>query len=99
VASALVRLERRREAADERLARLVHAAFAHRRKPLASSLELAGVGPGRERVAATLGELGLRADVRAEALAPERFAALARALADRGKPGRSRRRSRGIGRP
>jgi 16S rRNA (adenine1518-N6/adenine1519-N6)-dimethyltransferase len=80
VASALVRLERRGSGADERLVRLVRAAFAHRRKPLASSLELAGVGPGRERTAAVLAGLGAAADARAEALAPEQFGELARAL-------------------
>jgi 16S rRNA (adenine1518-N6/adenine1519-N6)-dimethyltransferase len=81
VASALVRLERRAPAADPALAALVRAAFAHRRKALASSLELAGVGLGRERVTAALADLGLAAGVRAEALAPGQFAALARALA------------------
>ena len=80
VASALVRLERRGQGADERVARLVRAAFAHRRKPLASSLELAGVGPGRERAAAALADLGAAAAARAEALAPEQFEDLARAL-------------------
>jgi 16S rRNA (adenine1518-N6/adenine1519-N6)-dimethyltransferase len=81
VASALVRLERRRPAAGPELAGLVRAAFAHRRKTLAGSLELAGVGPGRERVVAALADLGAGADARAEALAPEQFRALSEALA------------------
>ena len=97
VASALVRLDRRRPAAGEALARLVRAAFAHRRKALAGSLELAGVGPGRERVVAALADLGLARDARAEALSPEQFRELGRALADGGEPGRSRGRSRGSG--
>ncbi len=81
VASAVVRLERRGPAADERLAALVRAAFAHRRKTLARSVELAGIGPGRERVAAALGVVGLAADARAEALSPEEFRALSEVLA------------------
>ena len=81
VASALIRLERRAPAPDEDLWRLVRAAFAHRRKAVASSIALAGLGPGRDRVAAALVDLGLAADARAEALAPEQFAELARAIA------------------
>ena len=59
--------------------RLVHDAFAHRRKALAGSLALAaGAAPGiRERVRDALGELGFPADVRAERLSPEDFRALA----------------------
>jgi 16S rRNA A1518/A1519 N6-dimethyltransferase RsmA/KsgA/DIM1 with predicted DNA glycosylase/AP lyase activity len=81
VGSALLRLERRAPGADAALAGLVRAAFGHRRKTLAGSLELAGIGGGRERVAAALDALGLAADVRAEALDPEQFAALARVIA------------------
>jgi 16S rRNA (adenine1518-N6/adenine1519-N6)-dimethyltransferase len=77
VGSALVRLVRRGPAPAEAVARLVRAAFAHRRKSFARSLELAGAGPPREEVAAALGRLGLPANARAEALAPEQFAALA----------------------
>jgi 16S rRNA (adenine1518-N6/adenine1519-N6)-dimethyltransferase len=81
VASALLRLVRKRAAAPEPLARLVRGSFAHRRKSLRRSLELAGAGLAREQIAAALDELGLPADARAEALAPEQFAALAEALA------------------
>lgn len=59
--------------------RLVHDAFAHRRKALAGSLALArGAQPGiRERARAALAEMGLPQDVRAERLSPEQFAELA----------------------
>jgi 16S rRNA (adenine1518-N6/adenine1519-N6)-dimethyltransferase len=80
VGSALVRLVRRGPAPPERVRRLVRAAFAHRRKALAGSVELAGIGPAREEVAAALAALGLPADARAEALSPEEFAALAEAI-------------------
>jgi len=58
---------------------VVESAFAHRRKTLANSLQLAGFD--RERVAAAAEELGLPAGVRAEALAPEQFARLSELLA------------------
>ena len=60
--------------------RVVQAAFAHRRKTLPNSLELAGL-TGRERAAAALAELGLDPGTRAEALRPEQFAELAGLLA------------------
>ena len=60
VDSALVRLRRVGPAPAAGVARLVREAFAHRRKPLASSLELAG-GPSRQEVRAALGRLGLEA--------------------------------------
>ena len=41
----------------DELRRLAQAAFAHRRKTLANSVELAGLAD-RERVVAALGELG-----------------------------------------
>lgn len=56
--------------------RLVQAAFAHRRKTLANSLELVGLAT-RERAATALGRAGLAEDVRAEALAPPDFVRLA----------------------
>jgi 16S rRNA (adenine1518-N6/adenine1519-N6)-dimethyltransferase len=80
VGSALLRLERRGAAPGAALAELVRGAFAHRRKALAGSLEIAGVGPGRERVAAALVELGLPSDARAETLEPEAFRMLAERL-------------------
>jgi 16S rRNA A1518/A1519 N6-dimethyltransferase RsmA/KsgA/DIM1 with predicted DNA glycosylase/AP lyase activity len=57
----------------------VTAAFAHRRKRLANSLELAAVAT-RDESAAALAELGREPTVRAEELAPPEFVALAEAL-------------------
>jgi 16S rRNA (adenine1518-N6/adenine1519-N6)-dimethyltransferase len=62
-----------------RVKTVVSAAFAHRRKTLANSLELAGLAT-REAAASALGSIGRAPDVRAEALAPEEFVRLARAL-------------------
>ena len=59
--------------------RLVEASFAHRRKTLPNSLELAGAAT-RTRAAEALAALGRSADTRAEALAPEEFVELARRL-------------------
>ena len=59
---------------------VVEAAFAHRRKTLANSLQLAGVA-SREAAVAALESIGLDAAVRAEALEPQRFVELTRALA------------------
>jgi 16S rRNA (adenine1518-N6/adenine1519-N6)-dimethyltransferase len=75
VDSALLRLVRRAPAASPELAALVRAAFAHRRKPLAGSLELAG-GRRRASVRAALRELDLDPDARAEALSPAELARL-----------------------
>jgi 16S rRNA A1518/A1519 N6-dimethyltransferase RsmA/KsgA/DIM1 with predicted DNA glycosylase/AP lyase activity len=58
---------------------VVEGAFAHRRKTLPNSLTLAGL-TSRERAEAALATLGRAADVRAEALEPEEFVALAQAL-------------------
>jgi 16S rRNA (adenine1518-N6/adenine1519-N6)-dimethyltransferase len=79
VDSALLRLRRQGAAAPPTLARFVRDAFAHRRKPIAGSLELAG-GPSREEVRAALRDLGLHRDARAEALAPADFVQLAERL-------------------
>ena len=81
VDSALVAL-RRRGPLPERYSvvkRLVEAAFAHRRKTLPNSLELAG-HTDRQRAAAALEQLGFPAATRAERLAPGDFAALAELL-------------------
>ena len=59
--------------------RLVQAAFAHRRKTLPNSLELAGLA-SREQSATALTRIGRDPATRAEALAPEEFVALANAL-------------------
>jgi 16S rRNA (adenine1518-N6/adenine1519-N6)-dimethyltransferase len=79
VDSAVLRLERRATAPSAELARLVRGAFAHRRKTLAGSLELAGVHP-RDQVRPALAALGLAEDARAESLAPGDFERLAEAL-------------------
>ncbi len=79
VDSAILRLRRIAPAADPALSRLVRAAFAHRRKSLARSLEHRRAGslaPAR----AALAELGLAEDSRAEALSPGQFAALSAKL-------------------
>jgi 16S rRNA (adenine1518-N6/adenine1519-N6)-dimethyltransferase len=74
VDSALVSFRRKRDWDAELAAvrRLAQAAFAHRRKTLANSLELAGL-VDRERTAGALDELGRQANVRAEELTPDEF--------------------------
>jgi 16S rRNA (adenine1518-N6/adenine1519-N6)-dimethyltransferase len=76
VESALLSLRRTGPAASPRLAELVRGAFAHRRKTLAGSLQLAGLA-GREEARAALEEEGLDPASRAEALAPADFIRLA----------------------
>jgi 16S rRNA (adenine1518-N6/adenine1519-N6)-dimethyltransferase len=80
VQSAIVAF-RRRELPDDypAIKRVVGAAFAHRRKRLANSLELAGVVT-RDEAAAALAAIGRDVSTRAEELAPDELAALARAL-------------------
>jgi 16S rRNA (adenine1518-N6/adenine1519-N6)-dimethyltransferase len=83
VGSALLRLRRRSAGASEDLAALVRHAFAHRRKSLARSLELARAGslaPARSALEA----IGKPADARAETLSPGEFERFAEALAERG---------------
>ncbi len=79
VDSAILGLRRTGPAADPATRELIRAAFSHRRKSLARSLEHARPGslaPAR----AALAELGLAEDARAEALSPEEFAALSAKL-------------------
>ncbi len=79
VESAILALRRTGPGAGPATRRLVRAAFAHRRKSLARSLEHARPGslaPAREALA----ELGLAEDARAESLSPEDFAALSAKL-------------------
>ena len=80
VDSALVAFRRAAMPEDyPRVKRIVTAAFAHRRKTLPNSLELAGAA-SRAAAADALAAIGRDANVRAEALAPEEFLALAEAL-------------------
>ena len=79
VESAILSLRRTGPGADATTRELVRAAFAHRRKSLARSVEHlrpGSLGPVR----AGLSELGLPEDIRAERLSPEEFRALARGL-------------------
>jgi 16S rRNA (adenine1518-N6/adenine1519-N6)-dimethyltransferase len=79
VESAILSLQRTGPGADAPTRELVRAAFAHRRKSLARSVE--HVRPGSlVPVRAALAELGLAEDIRAEQLSPEEFRALARGL-------------------
>jgi 16S rRNA (adenine1518-N6/adenine1519-N6)-dimethyltransferase len=82
VDSALVAFRRVRawDPVLEGVRRVAQAAFAHRRKTLPNSLELAGVAD-RGHAAAALRALGRAPDVRAEALAPAEFLRLAELLA------------------
>jgi 16S rRNA (adenine1518-N6/adenine1519-N6)-dimethyltransferase len=83
VESALLRLRRRGPAAARPVRELVREGFAHRRKSLARSLELAR--PGRiEAVRRALEESGHPADARAETLTGTDFEALAEALGEGG---------------
>ena len=79
VDSALLRLERVAEWPGDDVARLVRAAFSHRRKALARSVATAGV-ESRQRVLEALSEIGKAPTARAEELEPAEFVALAKAL-------------------
>ena len=79
VDSAILALRRTGPGADTETRELVRAAFAHRRKALARSVEHAR--PGSLAVVRTaLEQLDLPADARAEALSPDDFAALSAKL-------------------
>ncbi len=79
VESAILALRRTGPGADEATRELIRAAFAHRRKSLARSVE--HLSPGSlEAVRRALEELDLAVDSRAEALSPEDFAALSAKL-------------------
>jgi 16S rRNA (adenine1518-N6/adenine1519-N6)-dimethyltransferase len=82
VDSALVAFRRRGPLPDgyARVKEVVEGAFAHRRKTIPNSLELAGLAE-REAAAAALDNLGVAREARAEALEPAKFVELARALA------------------
>ena len=79
VESALVAFRRTGPGASPELRRVVTAAFAHRRKTLANALALSGL-VSRERAVEALDAIGRAAGVRAEALEPQEFVALADAL-------------------
>lgn len=80
VQSAIVAFRRRGLPEDYAGIKLVvGAAFAHRRKQLANSLELSGLA-SRSETTAALARIGREATVRAEQLSPDELAALARAL-------------------
>jgi 16S rRNA (adenine1518-N6/adenine1519-N6)-dimethyltransferase len=81
VDSALVAFRRRGELPADypRVKAVVGAAFAHRRKQLPNSLELAGIA-SRGQAAAALERIGRAASTRAEELRPEDFVDLAEAL-------------------
>lgn len=79
VESAILGLRRVGAGADAATRELVRAAFAHRRKSLARSLEHARPG-SLEAVRAALRDLGLPEDARAEQLSPSEFRALSKGL-------------------
>jgi 16S rRNA (adenine1518-N6/adenine1519-N6)-dimethyltransferase len=79
VESAILAMRRTGPGADQATRKLVRAAFAHRRKSLARSLEHSSPG-SLEGAREALRELGLAEDARAESLAPEQFAELAARL-------------------
>jgi 16S rRNA (adenine1518-N6/adenine1519-N6)-dimethyltransferase len=80
VDSALLAFRRKELPAGYReIKRLVEGAFAHRRKTLPNSLQLAGLA-GREEAAEALAKLDRPATTRAEELAPAEFVELARVL-------------------
>ena len=81
VDSALVAFRRHGELPADypRLKAVVGAAFAHRRKQLPNSLELAGLA-SRPQAVAALARIGREPSTRAEALRPDEFVALAHAL-------------------
>jgi 16S rRNA (adenine1518-N6/adenine1519-N6)-dimethyltransferase len=79
VDSALVAFRRTAPGVPPEVKHVVEAAFAHRRKTAANSLALAGVA-SRERAVEALAAIGREANVRAEALEPPAFVALAGAL-------------------
>jgi len=63
----------------DRVKRVVEASFAHRRKTLPNSIALAGLA-SRDEAAAALAAIGRPPEIRAEALEPAEFVALAEAL-------------------
>jgi len=83
VGSALLGLRRKGPAPSRPLARLIRSAFAHRRKSLARSLELARPGT-LEPAQQALAQIGRPPGARAESLSPGEFERLAQVLAEQG---------------
>lgn len=83
VDSAILGLRRTGPGADPATRELVRAAFAHRRKTLARSLELTAPGTLASARSA-LEQLGLPINARAEQLTPSQFEDLSRGLSGRG---------------
>jgi 16S rRNA (adenine1518-N6/adenine1519-N6)-dimethyltransferase len=79
VDSALVAFRRTGPGATPKVKHVVEGAFGHRRKTLANALALSGLAT-REQAVAALAAIGREPAVRAEALAPAEFVALAEAL-------------------
>jgi 16S rRNA (adenine1518-N6/adenine1519-N6)-dimethyltransferase len=79
VESALVAFERTAPGPPREVRRLVEASFGHRRKTLANAVALSGL-TSREAAAAALAAIGRNPAIRAEALEPSEFVALAEAL-------------------
>jgi 16S rRNA (adenine1518-N6/adenine1519-N6)-dimethyltransferase len=79
VDSALVAFQRIAPGPTRDVRRLAEAAFGHRRKTLANAVALSGLAP-REAAVEALAAIGREPAVRAEALAPVEFVALAEAL-------------------
>ena len=79
VESALVAFRRTAPATSPVVKRLVEAAFSHRRKTLPNAVALSGLA-SREAAVAALAAIGRPAAVRAEALEPVEYVALAEAL-------------------
>lgn len=85
VDSVLMSLTRTAPPAEAGVRRLIHAAFAHRRKALGKSLSISIGDPRiREATREALAELGLREDARGEQLSADDFRALHAALLARG---------------
>ncbi len=82
VESSLIVLRRNAPNPPPNVTRLLHDAFAHRRKPLASSVAVArdGGAPMRDTIAEAVERCGLDRRVRAEELGAEQFAELANEL-------------------
>ena len=83
VDSVLLRLDRTGPPSPPEVVSMVRAAFAHRRKALARSLDTAGWGGEdvRSRAREALEKLGLPADARAESCSPQQLRELAEMLA------------------